>query len=148
MINLLLAPLRIVLSILPWNVAAPNFVERLFGFTLYSMIAWSVAASPRISFPYLNPYLFSGMRPPELTQAEQQEQHLVAQVRTGTHRVVHPVGLYIRRSPGMSRVLMVIPSGKDVQVMGEAVMADNEVWVPVRYRDSEGWSAVKHLKKI
>jgi hypothetical protein len=148
MINLLLAPLRVLLAVLPWNLAAPNFLEKLFNFTLYSTIAWSIAAVPRISYPYLNPYRFSGMTPPPVTPAEEKVQQLKSQVSQGTHRVIHPVGLHIRQSPGMSRIRATIPTNLSVQVTGEGVESGGEVWVPVVYRNTAGWSAVKFLKKI
>jgi hypothetical protein len=148
MINLLLTPLRVLLAILPWNLAAPNFVEKLLSFTLFSTIAWSVAAAPRISYPYLNPYKFSGMTPPAATPAEEKAQTLRNQVSIGGHRVIHPVGLYIRRSPGMRSVRAIIPTQQVVQVTGEPVEMDGVLWVPVTYRNTAGWSAVQYLKKI
>jgi hypothetical protein len=148
MINLLLTPLRVLLAVLPWNLAAPNFVEKLFNFALYSTIAWSIAAVPRISYPYLNPYKFSGMAPPPVTAAEEKAQTLRNQVGIGNHRVTHPVGLYIRRSPGMRSVRAIIPTQQVVQVTGEPVEMDGVLWVPVTYRSTAGWSAVQYLKKI
>jgi hypothetical protein len=148
MINLLLTPLRVLLAILPWNLAAPNFVEKLLSFTLFSTIAWSVAAAPRISYPYLNPYKFAGMTPPATTPAEEKAQTSRNQVGIGGHRVIHPVGLYIRRSPGMRSVRAIIPTQQVVQVTGEPVEMDGTLWVPVTYRNTAGWSAVKYLKKI
>jgi hypothetical protein len=148
MINLLLAPLRVLLAILPWNLAAPNFLEKLFNFTLYSTIAWSIAAVPRISYPYLNPYRFAGMTPPAPTPAEEKAQTLRNQVGVGGHRVIHPVGLHIRRSPGMRSVRAIIPTQQLVQVTGEPVEMDGTLWVPVTYRNTSGWSAVQFLKKI
>jgi hypothetical protein len=148
MINLLLTPLRVLLALLPWNLGAPNFVEKLFNFVLYSTIAWSVAAAPRISYPYLNPYKFSGMAAPEMTEAEKKVESLKSQVSQGTHQVTHPVGLHIRKAPGMTGIRTTIPTNLSVQVTGEAVEADGEVWVPVVYRNTSGWSAAKWLKKI
>lgn len=68
-----------------------------------------------------------------------------------THKAVCEPGrdsLNIRPSASFSKPIAVIPCGDFVAINGAPVWKDGESWSPVVYRNVQGWSVSRLLRKI
>ena len=57
-------------------------------------------------------------------------------------------GLNIRPSASFSAPIAVIPCGEAVAITGAPVWRDGESWSPLAYRNVQGWSVSRLLRKI
>jgi Bacterial SH3 domain len=58
-------------------------------------------------------------------------------------------GLNLRKNPKLNAtVITVIPcNANNIEKIGESQQKDGEVWLPVKYSGSTGWSVAKYLEK-
>jgi len=68
-----------------------------------------------------------------------------------THRAICEKGrdsLNIRPNASFSKPIAVIPCGDAVAITGAPVWRDGESWSPLAYRNVQGWSVSRLLRKI
>jgi hypothetical protein len=68
-----------------------------------------------------------------------------------THRAICESGrdsLNLRPSASFSPPIAVIPCGEAVAITGAPVWRDGESWSPLAYRNVQGWSVSRLLRKI
>ncbi len=68
-----------------------------------------------------------------------------------THRAICETGrdsLNVRSKASLSTPIAVIPCGDAVAITGTPVWRDGESWSPLAYRNVQGWSVSRLLRKI
>ena len=122
----------------------------LLGLPIVVLFYWLLQnTNPNWAAPILS--LFPGATPSRSANGSATTNTTAIRVLQPTHRAVCEIGrdsLNIRSNASFSNPIAVIPCGDAVAITGAPVWRDGESWSPLAYRNVQGWSVSRLLRKI
>ena len=132
------------------NISDLYLLLALLGLPIVVLLSWLLqSANPNWADQVLS--LFPGAPPSRSVNNLGTKNGSNIKVLQPTHQAIcesRRDGLNLRPSASFSAPIAVIPCGDAVAITGAPVWRDGESWSPLAYRNVQGWSVSRLLRKI